>query len=242
MALFGEKYGDEVRVVSMGGLAPEKGAGRNYSTELCGGTHVTRTGDIGLVKIVSESGLAAGVRRIEAVAGEAALDYINERDQLLVAAADTLKSSPAELTSRVSGLLEERKRLEKELKETRKKLATGGESGASAVENIGGRNFVARILGDVPPRDLKPMADEIKTQIKSGVVVLIADNDGKASVVIGVTDDLTSSVSAVDLVRVASEALGGKGGGGRPDMAQAGGPDASQSDAAIQAIKASMGE
>ncbi len=242
MALFGEKYGDEVRVVSMGGAAPSKGAGRNYSTELCGGTHVTRTGDIGFVKIVSESGLAAGVRRIEAVAGEAALDYINERDQLLVSAAETLKTPPAELSVRVNGLLEERKRLEKELKETRKKLATGGGSGGAAAETVGGHNFVARILGDVPPRDLKPMADEIKTQIKSGVVVLIADNDGKASVVIGVTEDLTSSVSAVDLVRVASEALGGKGGGGRPDMAQAGGPDASQSEAAVQAIKTALGE
>ncbi len=241
MALFGEKYGDEVRVISMGGPAPEKGAGRSYSTELCGGTHVSRTGDIGFVKIVSESGLAAGVRRIEAVAGAAALDYINEREQLLVDAASTLKSSPGELTARVSGLLEERKRLEKELKETRKKLATGGGAGAEQpAETVGGNNFVARVLEDVPPKDLKPMADDIKAQIKSGVIVLIAANDGKASIVVGVTDDLTNGISAVDLVKVGSEALGGKGGGGRPDMAQAGGPDASKAQAAITAIKSSL--
>jgi len=239
MALFGEKYGDEVRVVSMGGPDEGKGAGRAYSTELCGGTHVSRTGDIGFVKIISESGLAAGVRRIEAVAGAAALEYVTAREQILTDAAQTLKTSPAELVPRVSGLLEERKKLEKELKETRKKLATGGGgSDASATEAVGGNTFVAKQLKDIPPRDLKPMVDEIKAQIKSGVVVLIADNDGKASIVIGVTGDLTDSISAVDLVRTGSEALGGKGGGGRPDMAQAGGPDASKGDAAIDAIKA----
>jgi len=241
MALFGEKYGDEVRVISMGGPAPEKGAGRSYSTELCGGTHVSRTGDIGFVKIINESGLAAGVRRIEAVAGAAALDYVNEREQLLVDAASILKSSPAELTTRVSGLLEERKRLEKELKETRKKLATGGGAGTEQpAETVGGNNFVARLLEDVPPKDLKPMADDIKAQIKSGVIVLIAANDGKASIVVGVTDDLAGKINAVDLVKVGSEALGGKGGGGRPDMAQAGGPDASKGQAAIEAIKSSL--
>ncbi|OUR80261.1 alanine--tRNA ligase [Alphaproteobacteria bacterium 46_93_T64] len=243
MALFGEKYGDEVRVVSMGGLdVDNKGAGRSYSTELCGGTHVKRTGDIGFVKIVSESGLAAGVRRIEAVAGAAALDYITEREQIITDAATVLKSAPAELVSRVKGLLDERKRLEKELKETRKKLATGGASAEQAVEEIAGVSFVARLLEDVPPRDLKPMADEIKAQIKSGVIVLIAGNDGKASIVIGVTDDLTDRISAVDLVRTGSEALGGKGGGGRPDMAQAGGPDASKSAAAVDAIKAVLAQ
>ncbi|WP_169569652.1 alanine--tRNA ligase [Sneathiella limimaris] len=241
MALFGEKYGDEVRVVSMGGPEPSKGKGKNYSTELCGGTHVNRTGDIGFFKIVSEGGLAAGVRRIEAVAGAAALDYVNEREQLLTEAAGALKSSPQELTARVSGLLEERKKLEKELKETRKKLATGGAGAVEQpTETVGGNTFVARVLEGVPPKDLKPMADEIKAQIKSGVIVLIAANDGKASIVVGVTDDLTGQVSAVDLVRVGSEALGGKGGGGRPDMAQAGGPDASKGNEAVEAIKAKL--
>ncbi len=237
MALFGEKYGDEVRVVSMGGEDENKGAGMSYSTELCGGTHVGRTGDIGFVKIVSESGLAAGVRRIEAVAGAAALDYINEREQILSTASAALKTSPQELSNRVSGLLEERKRLEKELKETRKKLATGGASAEAPAEKIGDVEFVYRLLEDVPPRDLKPMADEIKKQIKSGVIVLIAANDGKASIVISVTADLTDNLSAVDLVRIGSEALGGKGGGGRPDMAQAGGPDASKGTEAVEAIK-----
>ncbi|MEP4191805.1 MAG: alanine--tRNA ligase, partial [Sneathiella sp.] len=237
MALFGEKYGDEVRVVSMGGPDEQKGAGRSYSTELCGGTHVKRTGDIGLVKIVSEGGLAAGVRRIEAVAGAAALDYINQREQILNDAAGALKSSPAELAARVSGLLEERKRLEKELKDTRKKLATGGGQSEQPNEKIGNVEFASRLLEDVPPKDLKPMADELKKSLKSGVIVLIAANDGKASIVVSVTDDLKDAHSAVDLVRVGSEALGGKGGGGRPDMAQAGGPDASKGADAVDAIK-----
>jgi alanyl-tRNA synthetase len=240
MALFGEKYGDEVRVVSMGGEDINKGVGKNYSTELCGGTHVVRTGDIGLLKIVSEGGLAAGVRRIEAVVGEAALNYLNDREKILTDTATVLKSSPAELTARVTGLLEERKKLEKELKDTRKKLATGGGAADQAAEDIGGVSFVAKVLEDVPPRDLKPMADEIKAQVKSGVAVLIAANDGKASLVVGVTSDLTDKISAVDLVRAGSEALGGKGGGGRPDMAQAGGPDASKAVDAIAAIKSKL--
>nr|WP_267879418.1 DHHA1 domain-containing protein [Sneathiella glossodoripedis] len=165
---------------------------------------------------------------------------MNEREGLLNSAAEALKASPADLASRVHALFEERKKLEKELKETRKKLATGGSQNAAAVDTVAGHNFVARVIGDVPPRDLKPMADEIKAQIKSGIVVLIADNDGKASIVIGVTDDLTPDVNAVDLVRLGSEALGGKGGGGRPDMAQAGGPNASAASAAIEAIKAAI--
>lgn len=241
MALFGEKYGDEVRVVSMGGADENTGQNMSYSTELCGGTHVKRTGDIGFVKVVSEGGLAAGVRRIEAVAGAAALDYVTEREQMLSDAANVLKSTPSELSSRISGLMDERKKLEKELKETRKKLATGG-GGASEqpVEKIGDVEFVSRILEDVPPKDLKPMADEVQKQLKSGVVVLIAANDGKASIVISVTGNLTGSISAVDLVRIGSEALGGKGGGGRPDMAQAGGPDASKADVAVEAIKGAI--
>ncbi|MEH6402670.1 MAG: alanine--tRNA ligase [Sneathiella sp.] len=241
MALFGEKYGDEVRVVSMGGVDAEKGQDMSYSTELCGGTHVKRTGDIGFVKVVSEGGLAAGVRRIEAVAGAAALDYVTEREQMLSDAANVLKATPSDLSARISGLMDERKKLEKELKETRKKLATGGGgSSEQPAEKIGDVEFVSRILEDVPAKDLKPMADEVKKQLKSGVIVLIAANDGKASIVISVTDDLTGSISAVDLVRIGSEALGGKGGGGRPDMAQAGGPDASKAGIAVDAIKAAI--
>ena len=221
MALFGEKYGDEVRVVSMGGLDEVKGAGRDYSTELCGGTHVARTGDIGFLKIVSEGGLAAGIRRIEAVAGEAALDYVNGREKLLAEAAHSLKISPNELAPRIHHLLDERKRLERELADTRKKLVSGGGGPAEEAEKVGDISLMARLLADVPPKDLKPMADEIKKKLKSGVIVLIANNDGKASIVVSVTDDLTGEISAVDLVRAGSEALGGKGGGGRSDMAQA---------------------
>ena len=242
MALFGEKYGDEVRVVSMGGLDEVKGAGRDYSTELCGGTHVARTGDIGFLKIVSEGGLAAGIRRIEAVAGEAALDYVNGREKLLAEAAHSLKISPNELAPRIHHLLDERKRLERELADTRKKLVSGGGGPAEEAEKVGDISLMARLLADVPPKDLKPMADEIKKKLKSGVIVLIANNDGKASIVVSVTDDLTGEISAVDLVRAGSEALGGKGGGGRSDMAQAGGPDGTKGADAVAAIKKLIAE
>ncbi|TNE38598.1 MAG: alanine--tRNA ligase [Alphaproteobacteria bacterium] len=242
MALFGEKYGEEVRVVSMGGLDAAKGANRNYSTELCGGTHVARTGDIGFLKIISEGGLAAGVRRIEAVAGASALNYVNEREKMLHDAASVLKTAPQELGARIQHLLDERKKLERELSDTRKKLATAGPAKQDAVEKIGDVALVARLLGDVPPKDLKPMADEIKKDLESGVIVLIADNDGKASIVVSVTRDLTEKYNAVDLVRAGSEMLGGKGGGGRPDMAQAGGPDASKGEAAVAAIRDMIGK
>tara|TARA_R110002124_G_scaffold6564_53_gene40031 strand:+ start:8993 stop:11665 length:2673 start_codon:yes stop_codon:yes gene_type:complete len=242
MALFGEKYGDEVRVVSMGGLDEVKGAGRDYSTELCGGTHVARTGDIGFLKIVSEGGLASGIRRIEAVAGEAALDYVNGREKLLAEAAHSLKISPNELAPRIHHLLDERKRLERELADTRKKLVSGGGGPAEEAEKVGDISLMARLLADVPPKDLKPMADEIKKKLKSGVIVLIANNDGKASIVVSVTDDLTGEISAVDLVRAGSEALGGKGGGGRSDMAQAGGPDGTKGADAVAAIKKLIAE
>ncbi|WP_339630054.1 alanine--tRNA ligase [uncultured Sneathiella sp.] len=242
MALFGEKYGDEVRVVSMGGLDEVKGAGRDYSTELCGGTHVARTGDIGFLKIVSEGGLASGIRRIEAVAGEAALDYVNGREKLLAEAAHSLKISPNELAPRIHHLLDERKRLERELADTRKKLVSGGGGPAEEAEKVGDISLMARLLADVPPKDLKPMADEIKKKLKSGVIVLIANNDGKASIVVSVTDDLTGEISAVDLVRAGSEALGGKGGGGRSDMAQAGGPDGAKGADAVAAIKKLIAE
>ncbi|MEP9395810.1 alanine--tRNA ligase [Mesorhizobium sp. KR2-14] len=245
MALFGEKYGDEVRVVTMGtGLDGDK-AGKPYSVELCGGTHVNATGDIGLVRLVSEGAVAAGVRRIEALTGEAARRHLDEQDRRLKAIAAALKVSPADAQARVEALVEERRKLERELTEARKKLALGGGaagSGAAAAdETVAGVGFMGRVVSGVSPKDLKPLADEGKKSLGSGVVVFVgAADDGKASVVVGVTDDLTQRFSAVDLVRVASAALGGQGGGGRPDMAQAGGPDAARAQEAIDAVKAAL--
>ncbi|KQZ15771.1 alanine--tRNA ligase [Mesorhizobium sp. Root554] len=244
MALFGEKYGDEVRVVSMGtGLHGAK-ANRPYSVELCGGTHVAATGDIGLVRILSDSAVAAGVRRIEALTGEAARKHLDEQERRLKATAAVLKVSPADVPSRVEALLDERKKLEKELADARKKLALGGGSAAGTPggnETIAGVGFLGKAVSGVSPKDLKPLADEGKKSLGSGVVVFVgAGEDNKASVVVAVTDDLTGRFSAVDLVRVASAALGGQGGGGRPDMAQAGGPDASKADDAIAAVKAAL--
>jgi alanyl-tRNA synthetase len=233
MALFGEKYGDEVRVVAMGGDAD-----RPYSVELCGGTHVRRTGDIGLFKIVSEGALAAGVRRIEAVTGAAALAYLEDTEALLHRAASALNTLPHDLPARINALVDERKRLENELSELRRKLAIGGGAGAAAAyKDVGGIKFAGRVLDGVPARELKTVADDLKRQMGSGVVAVYSSADGKASLVVGVTDDLTARFSAVDLVRAGSAALGGKGGGGRPDMAQAGGPDADKGDAAIAAIE-----
>ncbi|RWD45703.1 MAG: alanine--tRNA ligase [Mesorhizobium sp.] len=244
MALFGEKYGDEVRVVSMGtGVAGDK-AGKPYSVELCGGTHVGATGDIGLVRLVSEGAVAAGVRRIEALTGEAARKHLDEQDRRLKAVAATLKISPADVPARVEALLDERKKLEKDLTEARKKLALGDRSPAGVPaenETIAGVGFLGKAVSGVAPKDLKPLADAGKKSLGSGVVVFVgAGEDNKASVVVGVTDDLTGRFSAVDLVRVASAALGGQGGGGRPDMAQAGGPDASKAENAIAAVKAAL--
>jgi len=232
MALFGEKYGDEVRVVSMGSAGD-----RPYSTELCGGTHVRRTGDIGLFKIISESAVAAGVRRIEAVTGEGAQRYVGFQGQALLEAANLLKTAPAEVPGRIAALLEERRKLEHDLSEARRALATGGGGGAAEVKDAGGIRYSPRLLDDIPAKDLKSLADDLKKQVGSGVVALISRSDGKASVVVGVTDDLKDRVSAVDLVRVGSAALGGKGGGGRPDMAQAGGPDGARAQSALDAIE-----
>jgi alanyl-tRNA synthetase len=245
LALFGEKYGEEVRVVSMGGADEAKGRDadgqvRAFSTELCGGTHVRRTGDIGFFKIVGESALAAGVRRIEAVAGAAAVDTVRRQDDVLSQAAAALKAAPADLAARIDALLDDRKRLERELTELRHKMATGGAGEGPEAREVGGVAFASRLLADVPPRDLKPMADALKTRVGSGVVALISVNQGKASLVVGVTDDLTGRVSAVDLVRAGSAAVGGKGGGGRPDMAQAGGPDGAAAEAALTAIEAQL--
>jgi alanyl-tRNA synthetase len=244
MALFGEKYGDEVRVVSMGTAVTGDKAGKPYSVELCGGTHVGATGDIGLVRLVSEGAVAAGVRRIEALTGEAARKHLDEQDKRLKAVAASLKISPADVPARVEALLDERKKLEKELTEARKKLALGDRSPAGVPaenETIAGVGFLGKAVSGVAPKDLKPLADAGKKSLGSGVVVFVgAGEDNKASVVVGVTDDLTGRFSAVDLVRVASAALGGQGGGGRPDMAQAGGPDASRAEDAIAAVKAAL--
>jgi alanyl-tRNA synthetase len=237
LALFGEKYGDEVRVLSMGRQGE---GGRNYSVELCGGTHVRATGDIGLFRIVSESAVSSGVRRIEALTGNAARSWLVEREEMLKAAAGVIRATPEEVPARVASLLEERKRLEKELAEAQKALALGG-GGASAAgpkdEEVSGIAFSGQVLDGLNPKELRPLLDEAKQRLGSGIATIIAVNDGKASIAAAVTDDLTDRFSAVDLVRAGVEALGGKGGGGRPDMAQGGGPDGSKSDAAIDAVR-----
>jgi alanyl-tRNA synthetase len=239
MALFGEKYGDEVRVVSMG-LRPEGNNRRIYSLELCGGTHARRTGDIGLIKIVSESASAAGVRRLEALAGEAARRYLDQQDKRVHAAASVLRVTPSDVVERIETLLDERKKLERELAEARKQLALGGGAakGDEGISEAGGVKLMARIVKGVNPKDLKSLVDDGKAKLGSGVVALVGLNEeGRAGLIVGVTPDLTQRFNAVDLVRIGSEVLGGKGGGGRPDMAQAGGPDASKAEAALQAIK-----
>ena len=237
MALFGEKYGEEVRVVAMGG----DDSGQRFSVELCGGTHVRRTGDIGLFKIVSESAVAGGVRRIEALTGAAAEAWVRAQEETLARVAETLKASPAEVAGRIVNLLDERRRLERELAEVRRQMATGGGS-AAADKTVAGITFAGRLLDNVPAKDLKGMADEIKKQIGSGVVALLSGTDGKASLVVGVTADLIGRLDAVELVRVGSEALGGKGGGGRADMAQAGGPDMARAEEALAAIERALAE
>ncbi len=233
MALFGEKYGDEVRVVAMGAGTGNRPA---YSIELCGGTHVRRTGDIGLLRIVGESPVSAGVRRIEAVCGEAALAAIAENDRRLMEAASALRASPAEVPDRVAALIDERRKLERQVAELQRKLATGG-SGAAGVEDVGGVMFAGRNLGDIPARELKSLAETIGQQTGAGVVALVSTADGKASIVVSVSPDLAGRFNAVELVRAAAAAVGGKGGGGRPDLAQAGGPDAGAADAALTAIR-----
>ena len=235
MALFGEKYGDEVRVLSMGQFDDS-----DYSVELCGGTHVRALGDIQLLKIISESAVSAGVRRIEALTGEAARCWLTERDAKLREAAAALKSSPDEVPARVVTLVEERKRLERELADARKQLAMGGgteKSDATGSEEVNGYKFIGQVVEGLDPKDLRASVDDMKKRLGSGIGALIAVNEGRASVAVGVTDDLAGQVSAVELVKVAVAALGGQGGGGRPDMAQGGGPDASKTSEALQAVK-----
>ncbi|MCC0032969.1 MAG: alanine--tRNA ligase [Brucellaceae bacterium] len=244
MALFGEKYGDEVRVVSMGTALRGGKAGRAYSTELCGGTHVRATGDIGLVRVLTEGAVASGVRRIEALTGEDARRYLDEQDRRVKDMAAAMKVAPADAVARLDAILDERKKLEREVAELRRKVALGGGGSGTegGAEEINGVKFLGRVVEGVAPKDLKPMADEGKQSLGSGVVTFVGvGEDGKASVVVAVTDDLTARFSAVDLVRKASEALGGKGGGGRPDMAQAGGPDGSAGNAALDAVRAALG-
>jgi len=236
MALFGEKYGDEVRVVAMGAHEGEESP---YSVELCGGTHVRRTGDIGLFKVTGESSVASGVRRIEAVTGAAAEAYLATEEGLLLETASALKTSPAELPARVARLVEEHRKLERELAEARRALASsgGGQAAAPVAAKIGDIAFDGRVVDDVPGRELRSLADDLKRRIGSGVVAVVARDDGKAAIVVGVTDDLTPRLDAVGLVRAGAEILGGKGGGGRPDMAQAGGPDAARAEDALDAVR-----
>jgi alanyl-tRNA synthetase len=209
-----------------------------YSLELCGGTHVSRTGDIGLIKVLSESAIAAGVRRIEALAGEAAKAYLDEQDRRVQQASAILKTAPNSLLERLEALMEERKKLEKDLRDAKKALALGGGGSSAAIEEINGFKFHGRVLPGLAPQDLKPLAQDALKTLGSGVVAMITiSDDSKASIVTGVSPDLQARFNAVDLVRLAATTLGGKGGGGKPDFAQAGGPEGSKADAAIAAIK-----
>jgi alanyl-tRNA synthetase len=239
MAMFGEKYADTVRVVAMGGV--DAGATKEYSVELCGGTHVKRTGDIGLFRIVGESAVASGVRRIEAVAGQAALALTQHERGLLESMAQQLKISVADLPTRVAQLAEDRKRLERELSEAKRQMAAGGGNAtAGDVKTVSGMQFSAKHVPGLPARDLKSVADSIRSKIGSGVIVVASSEEDRASLVVSVTADLTGRVSAVDLIRLATPILGGQGGGGRPDMAQGGGPDVAKINDAFAAIEEAL--
>ena len=239
LALFGEKYGDEVRVLSIGRKAD---GNRNYSVELCGGTHVKATGDIGIFRIVSEGAVSSGVRRIEALTGEAAREWLVSREEALKSAASEIRATPEEVPARIAALLSERKALEKELADAKKALALtgGGGPAQSADEEIAGVKFSGRVLDGLSPKELRPLLDEAKQRLGSGIAAAVAVNDGKAAFAVAVTDDLTERFSAVELVRVGVETLGGKGGGGRPDLAQGGGPDGSKGEDAIAAVRAAI--
>ncbi len=235
MALFGEKYGDEVRVVTMG----ETAGGGTYSMELCGGTHARRTGDVAVFKVTGESAVAAGVRRVEALTGAAALAAYADEEATLAQAAELLRAPPREIPQRIDALLEDRRRLERELQSLRAKLAAGGEA-EETIEEVAGVKLAARTLDGVPAKDLRGLADGLRAKLGSGVAVLVSASDGKAAIVVAVTEDLTSRLSAVELVKAGVAALGGKGGGGRPDFAQGGGPDADAAEAAVAAVRASL--
>jgi len=237
MALFGEKYGEEVRVLSMG-RTPEA----DYSVELCGGTHVRALGDIQLLKIISESAVSSGVRRIEALTGEAARKWLSDREAKLREAAAALKAAPDEVPARVAALIDERKRLERELADAKKALATGAGSKPEgpALEKVNGHKFLGQVVEGFDPKGLRAAIDDMKKRLGSGIGALVAVNDGRASVAVGVTDDLATKVSAVELVKAAVAALGGQGGGGRPDMAQGGGPDGTKADEALDAVRTAL--
>ncbi|MEI2686801.1 MAG: alanine--tRNA ligase [Cypionkella sp.] len=241
-ALFGEKYGDEVRVVSMGQLdgSGKGGDGRTYSLELCGGTHVSRTGDIGAFVLLSDSASSSGVRRIEALTGQAALDHLRMQDQRLSDVALALKTHPGDVLDRVKALQDERKALANEVAQLRREAAMGGKSGGPEIREINGVKLIAQVISGVSGKDLPALIDQMKAQIGSGAVVLIADTGAKPAVAAGVTADLIGRISAVTLVKVAAEAMGGKGGGGRPDLAQAGGADIAGADAALKAVEAAL--
>ena len=240
LALFGEKYGDEVRVLSMG-----RGDEHSYSVELCGGTHVRATGDIALFKIISESAVSSGVRRIEALTGEAARLWLSDREDRLRQSAAALKTTPEEVPVRIAALVEQSRKLERELAEAKKALALGGGSGSAqpaGPEEVGNVKFIGQVIEGLDPKELRGIVDQNKTTLGSGVSAVLAVTDGRASIAVGVTDDLMGRISAVDLVRAGVETLGGKGGGGRPDMAQGGGPDGDKAAAAIEAVKAALAQ
>jgi alanyl-tRNA synthetase len=247
MALFGEKYGDEVRVVSMGVSTSGGKANKAWSVELCGGTHVKRTGDIGLIRLVGESASAAGVRRIEALTADGARAYLAEQDTRLREVAAVLRTKPDDVVDRVKALMEERRQLERQVADAKRQLALGAGAAANgavtepAIRAVGDIKLLARTVQGLNPKDLRGLVDDGKKQVGSGVVAIVGvTEDGKAGLAVGVTADLTKRISAVDLVKAGAEALGGKGGGGRPDMAQAGGPDGSKADAALKAIEARL--
>jgi alanyl-tRNA synthetase len=236
MALFGEKYGDEVRVVAMG--ESDDPARNAYSIELCGGTHVGRTGDIGLFRITSEGAVSAGIRRIEALAGDAAIAAMEEESRLLAQAAAALKTPVAELPARIAALQDEKKKLERQVSDLQKKLAMG--SATNTVEEIGGVKFSGRNVGDISAKDLKSVASAVLQELGGGVAALVATNEGKASIVVGVSPEFSTKFDAVTLVRAAAHAVGGNGGGGSRNLAQAGGPDGAKWQAAIDAVRAEL--
>jgi alanyl-tRNA synthetase len=240
VALFGEKYDEDVRVLTMGRDLDDPT--KPYSAELCGGTHVRRVGDIALFKVTSESAVAAGVRRIEALTGEAARLFLESQAQALRSAAEAMRVSVADLPARIDALVAERKKLERDLAEAKKQLAFGGGAGAPQEEarKVGSVQFIGRVLDGVQPKDLRGLIDAAKKKLGSGVVAYVGVNEGKAALAVGVTDDLKGKLSAVDLVRAGAEAVGGQGGGGRPDMAQAGGPDGAKASEAVEAIAAAI--
>jgi alanyl-tRNA synthetase len=250
-ALFGEKYGDEVRVVSMGDVFSQDGkkANKAWSVELCGGTHVARTGDIGVVRVVGESASSAGVRRIEALTADGARAYLAEQDARVRELASLLRTRPDDVVERVRGLMDERKAMERDLANAKKQLALAGSGGAgagaaaaeAAVRTIGSVKYMGRVVQGLNPKDLRGLVDDAKKQVGSGIVAIVGvTEDNKAGLAVGVTDDLKGTYNAVDLVKIGAEVLGGKGGGGRPDMAQAGGSDGSKAADALKAIEAKL--